>query len=168
MRDLDQAPGPIDGKVARADRHLVADERGIEGELSVLERLAHLLLQLLGAAGLVVDELDGRAVLAFAAIDAIDVAVQLETLELGRHAARLDFAACQRQPLRSRPVQPLDVARHEAGEAGVVGQECGRVDSHRGADALADLAQSRLVLIRRSRRAALAMKLSSTSCSHVP
>ena len=55
-------------------------------------------------------------------------------------------------------MQPLDVARHEAREAGVVGQERGRVDAHRGTHALADLAQSRLVLGGGARLAALAME----------
>src|SRR6185436_14241880 len=86
-----------------------------------------------------------RAVLARAAIDAIDVAVQLQTLQLGRRATRLAFAAEPAPAQALAVVQPLHVARHEPGEAGVVWEERGGVDPHRSADALADLAQTGLV-----------------------
>ncbi len=98
------------------------------------------------------------AVLAVAAVDAIDVAVQLEALELGRRAPRLAFAALPAPAESLAGVQPLDVARHEAREAGVVRQERGRVDAHLGAHLVADLAQSRLVVGGGARLAAFAME----------
>jgi hypothetical protein len=160
MGDLHQAAGAIDGEVARHDPRLVAraDEGGVERELRVLERLAHLLLELLGAAGLVVDELEHGAVLALAAVDAIDVAVQLQAVELLGRTTRFALAALPAPAVAFAVVQPRDVARHEAREAGVVRQERGGVDAHRGAHGLADLAQPRLVRVGGARLAALAMK----------
>src|SRR5450432_1175041 len=117
----------IEREVRGLERQLaaVADERRVEGELGVLVAVAHVGLELAGAAGLVVDQL--LALAAAKRVDAIDAPVELDPAELGRPSAELDFATLPRGAAPLPLVQPRDVAWREHRERGTERQEAGFV-----------------------------------------